>query len=428
MKKKVKAYLSGKGYAVSPSAHRDGEEDKPADVERFITGILGLDTEADRRAFWREAYTTGHSNGRVPRTLDTLFHEVMSRHGDQWSEILLALAVLLGAAYPFWLLARLTAKKISRLRRGTYYERERARRWHLADERVAIRVRRTMNPCPSLNEVRNAWHRVHATRGHEHVLAILHCGGLLEDLEGYVDNHAYVTRGVSGIRGRAPGIKGLFRNRAPDLFADYKNVMRCKALAKKYRQAVGCPDPVPTSAILPVPISVPLSVDRSHAAAPPPSIPSVPSDFAAERSGVQSEPSANPWTGGMIESGGVTFPLLPWLRDVNALSEWMAKHGNTAYLRTQKWLRRPDAIYTEANLLPDDARTEAARILTFGDGTLVAVEAAIALRIDPACVQPESGARVVRTMGGRRVAATPRRVRDWLAGASGLRARGVTAA
>ncbi|MDD6030095.1 MAG: hypothetical protein PUE68_04685, partial [Kiritimatiellae bacterium] len=84
--------------------------------------------------------------------------------------------------------------------------------------------------------------------------------------------------------------------------------------------------------------------------------------------------------------------------------------------------------YTAVHLLPAGAREEAARILSFGEGTLVAVEAAVALRIDPACVGAETGARVRRTAGGRRVPSTPRRVRDWLAGAAGLRARNGEAA
>ncbi|MDD6029776.1 MAG: hypothetical protein PUE68_03060, partial [Kiritimatiellae bacterium] len=300
-------------------------------------------------------------------------------------------------------------KEVARLRRGTYYEKERERRWRLADARVAIRVRRTANPRPSLCAVRDAWRHVHATRGREHALAVLRCGALLEDLEGYVDNHAYVVRGVPGIRGRAPGIKGLFRTEAPDLFDDYKNVMRCKALAKRYRQAVGCPDPVPTAAVLPAP---------------------VPSDFAAERPGAKPEGTgeADPWTGGTVEAGGVAFPLLPCLRDAESLAAWMKAHGNTAYLRTREWLKTPEIAYTAVHLLPAGAREEAARILSFGEGTLVAVEAAVALRIDPACVGADPGARVVRSAGGRRVPSTPRRVRDWLAGAAGLRARNGKAA
>ena len=137
---------------------------------------------------------------------------------------------------------------------------------------------------------------------------------------------------------------------------------------------------------------------------------------------------ADPWTGGTVEAGGVAFPLLPCLRDAESLAAWMKAHGNTAYLRTREWLKTPEIAYTAAHLLPAGAREEAARILSFGEGTLVAVEAAVALRIDPACVGADPGARVVRSAGGRRVPSTPRRVRDWLAGAAGLRARNGEAA
>lgn len=425
MERQVENYLKDRGYAVEASAGRKDAAAEPGYREWFDTRVLGLDTEAYRREFWREAYATGHTIGRVPRTLNTLMYEKGLRRSDLRVAFLVELALLQGAVYPFWILARLLAKEAARLRRGTYYEKERERRWRLADERVAIRVRRTANPRPSLDAVRDAWRHVHATRGREHALAVLRCGALLEDLEGYVDNHAYVTRGVPGIRGRAPGIKGLFREHAPDLYEQYGNVMRCKALAKKYRQAVGCPDPVPTSAVLPAP---PRPAPDLPAPAGPPE--PAPSDFAAERSGAKSEGTdgADPWTGGTVEAGGVAFPVLPCLRDADALAAWMRAHGNTAYLRTREWLRTPEIHYADAHLLPAGAREEAARILSFGEGTLVAVEAAIALRIDPACVAAEPGARVVRSAGGRRAPSTPRRVREWLAGAAGLRARNGAAA
>ena len=421
MRRKVGEYLEERGYAVAPAADRDGAAAEPGYSEWFETKVLGLETEAYRREFWREAYRNGHTIGHVPRTLDALVREISPFPGGR-PAVLLELALLQGAVYPFWVLARLAAREVSRLRRSTYYGRERERRWRLADERVAIRVRRTANPCPALEEVRAAWRLVHATRGRAHALAVLRCGALLEDLEGYVDNHAYVTRGVPGIRGRAPGIKGLFRERAPDLFDQYRSVMRCKALAKKYRQAVGCSDPVPTAAVLPAPSRPAESAAPASAAAP--------SDFAAERPAAKSEGpgGADPWTGGTVEAGGIAFLLLPCLRSADALATWMRAHGNTAYLRTREWLRTPEIPYTAAHLLPADAREEAARILAFGEGTLVAVEAAVALRIDPACVEAEAGARVVRTAGGRRAVSTPRRVREWLAGAAGLRARRGTAA
>ena len=396
MDRQVEAYLKDRGYAVEADAGRTGVGDEPGYSAWFETKVLGIDSEAYRREFWREAHATGHTIGQVPRTLGSLMREKGLRRGDERIAFLVEIALLQGAVYPFWVIGRLLAKEVARLRRGTYYEKERERRWRLADERMAIRVRRTANPRPSLDELRVAWRLVHSTRGREHALAVLRCGALLEDLEGYVDNHAYVVRGVPGIRGRAPGIKGLFRREAPDLFADYGNIMRCKALAKKYRQAVGCPDPVPTMAVLPVP------------AGPP----TAPSGAPAET----------------VEVGGVVFPRLVCLKDAGALSAWMQAHGNTAYLRTREWLDKPEIAYTEAHLLPSDARATAARILSFGQGTLVAVEAAIALRIDPACVAAESGVRAKRTAGGQKAPSTPRRVREWLAGAAGLFARGRSAA
>ncbi|MDD6029249.1 MAG: hypothetical protein PUE68_00315, partial [Kiritimatiellae bacterium] len=259
MDRQVGNYLKDRGYAVEASAGRDGAGAEPRYSEWFETRILGLDTEAYRREFWREAHATGHTIGRVPRTLGTLMREKGLRRGDERAAFLVELALLQGAVYPFWVLGRLLAKEVARLRRGTYYEKERARRWRLADARVAIRVRRTANPRPSLCAVRDAWRHVQATRGREHALAVLRCGALLEDLEGYVDNHAYVVRGVPGIRGRAPGIKGLFAKEAPDLREAYKSVMRCKALAKRYRQACDCSDPIPEEALLPA---------RASAAAP----------------------------------------------------------------------------------------------------------------------------------------------------------------
>ena len=423
MDRQVETYLKDCGYKIGTPQERKSTGTGPVFSEWFNTRVLGLDSESYRREFWHEAYTTGHTIGHVPRTLRTRMYEMGLRRSDERVAFLFELAILQGAAYPFWVLARLITKEVSRLRRSTYYDRERRRRWRLADERVAIRVRRTANPCPSLEEVRAAWNHVHTTRGHEHALAVLRCGALLEDLEGYVDNHAYTTRGVPGIRGRAPGIKGLFRDQAPDLFDAYKNVMRCKSLAKKYRQAVGCPDPVPTVAVLPVPIAPVLSASGS-------------SDFVAERPGANLEGpgwmgmprGADPWDGAMVEAEGIAFPLLPCLQDVDALAAWMRVHGNTAYLCTREWLKTPVIDYKISHLLPSGAQAEAVRILTFGSGSLVAVEAAIALRIDPQCVAADPGVRIKRLAGGRKAPSTPRRIRRWLAAAVGLRTRDGAAA
>ena len=234
-------------------------------------------------------------------------------------------------------------------------------------------------------------------QGDSHALAVLRLGALLEDLECYVDNHAYATRGVPGVRGRAPGIKGLFANEAPDLHEHYKFAMRCKSIAKKYRQACGCLDPVPVDALLPLRME----------------------DFTAERPGVEPHgPETDGRTDGGnvdVDAGQLVFPAYACLRDVSALSAWMRGHGNTAYLRERGI--NADMRFTARRLPGPSARKAAAEILLFGNGTLIALEAAIALRIDPACVaeEPEPHVRMKRPMGGRRAIRPPERVRRWLA-------------
>ena len=416
MDKSVERYLLEHGYDVVREPRvadaSDGGGASPGNYgEWFDERVLGLDSEGYRRAFWREAHATGHTIGHVPRTLDTLLREQCGPRADAQCGFLLAVALLQGGIYPFWLLARLLTREINRLRRGTYYARERERRHRLADERRAIRVRRTVNPRPTLDEIRTAWAFVRSTRGREHSMAVLRLGALLEDLERYVDNHAYVTRGVPGIRGRAPGIKGLFADEAPDLREAYKSVMRCKALAKRYRQACDCADPVPEEALLPVRAST------GEPASPPGD---VSADFAAERSAAKSHgPVA---AVGTRFVGGESFPFLPCLEELGALRTWMVDHGNTAYLRTQSWATRPEGTYSERNLLREASLELAAEILRFGDGTLVALEAAVALRIDPECVTRDAvpDARVRTLLGGRRPLRVAARVRAWLSRWRGL--------
>ena len=411
MDKSVEKYLLEHGHKVvreprDTDAFDDGDGASPGNYgDWFKERVLGLDSEGYRCTFWREVHATGHTIGHVPRTLDTLLREQCGPRADAQCGFLLAVALLQGGIYPFWLLARLLTREINRLRRGTYYARERERRHRLADERRAIRIRRTVNPRPALDEIRTAWTLVRSTRGRDHAMAVLRLGALLEDLERYVDNHAYVTRGVPGIRGRAPGIKGLFADEAPDLRVVYKPVMRCKALAKRYRQACDCADPVPGEALLPV---------RTSAGEPASPPGDVSADFAAERSAAKSNGPVPEV--GTRSAGGVSFPFLPCLAELGALRAWMAEHGNTAYLRTQSWATRPEGTYSERNLLRGASLELAAEILRFGDGTLIALEAAVALRIDPECVarDPVPDAHVRTLLGGRRPLRVAARVRAWL--------------
>lgn len=409
-------YLTRRGYNVerrnAPSKHgvaTHGVPEELADDECFIDWfgrtVLRVDDDAYRRAFWREVFTTGHTIGPLPRTWRGAVRELSGCpfYGNGL-DIWLALFVVMGGTFPFWFLARLLSRRIDHWRRPSYYVRERERRHRLSDARRAVRVRRTVNPKPSLDEIRTALAHVRETatrtrthaggalrQGDSHALAVLRLGALLEDLECYVDNHAYATRGVPGVRGRAPGIKGLFANEAPDIHEHYKFAMRCKSIAKKYRQACGCLDPVPVDALLPLRVG----------------------DFTAERPGV--EPHGPETDGRDADAGKTVFPAYACLRDASTLSDWMRGHGNTAYLRERGI--HADMRFTARQLPGPSARKAATEILLFGNGTLIALEAAIALKIDPACVaeEPEPHVCVKRPMGGRGAIRLPARVRRWLA-------------
>ena len=130
-----------------------------------------------------------------------------------------------------------------RLTRPLYYERENERRRALAAERRRIRKRRTENPCPTREDILDAW--THVREGRE---AMLRFGSLLEDLACYVDHELRLAGGR--IVGRAPGIKGWLRENIPALALRYTTVMRYKAAAKKLRQVVELPAPIPVAAVL----------------------------------------------------------------------------------------------------------------------------------------------------------------------------------
>ena len=131
-----------------------------------------------------------------------------------------------------------------RIKRPLYYERENARRRMLAAERRKVRKCTTSNACPTREEVLDAW--VHAKDSRE---AMLRFGGMMEDLECYVDNSLRFGPGGE-IVGREAGIKGWLQTNIPALYAKYTTVMRYKAAAKKLRQVVELKRPTPVSAIL----------------------------------------------------------------------------------------------------------------------------------------------------------------------------------
>ena len=151
----------------------------------------------------------------------------------------------LWAVAPF--LRRCATEEVNALRRRLvrplYYGRENARRRALAAERRRVLMRRTESPCPTREAILDAW--THAREGRE---AMLRFGSLLEDLACYVDHGLRLAGGR--IVGRAPGIKGWLRENVPALALRYTTVMRYKAAAKKLRQVVELPDPIPVAAVL----------------------------------------------------------------------------------------------------------------------------------------------------------------------------------
>ena len=132
----------------------------------------------------------------------------------------------------------------SLLRRPLYYARERARRQALAEDRRRVGGRRTANPCPTREDILEAW-----TRRRESHEAAVRFGSLVHDLECYVDN-SLLRDGAGAIVGRRGGVKAWLQENIPALRLRYTTVMRYKAMAKKLRQVVGLADPVPAEAVL----------------------------------------------------------------------------------------------------------------------------------------------------------------------------------
>ena len=138
-------------------------------------------------------------------------------------------------------------RDIRRLRRPVYYARETERRRQLAAERRKVKRRRTTAPMPTPEDLRAAW--AHRKDSGE---AMVRLGGLLHDLDCYVDN--CLRFDADGrVVGRNGGIRGWLRACVPELEPKYKTLMRYKAMAVRLRQVTGTEDPVPTAALLDAP-------------------------------------------------------------------------------------------------------------------------------------------------------------------------------
>lgn len=208
-----------------------------------------FDSMEYRRQFWRESYRHGHTIGHMPRTA-VEFTDPHRHPYNEWIAHLLFLMMAMGVSAVVWWLVRAVDSHVRRLRRPTYYEVERERRLALAEERRRIRKRRTTSPCPTPDMLRTAFAQTRASTA-----SMIRFGSMLEDLECYVDNSVVWSETEGRIVGRRGGIRQWLRDNVPDLSGRYKTMMKYKALAKRFRQAVGVSDPVPATAVLPSELS-----------------------------------------------------------------------------------------------------------------------------------------------------------------------------
>ena len=130
------------------------------------------------------------------------------------------------------------------LRRPFYYARETERRRRMAAERRKLNRRYTTAPAPTPEALLAAWEARKESRE-----AMIRLGGMLQDLECYVDNCLKIDES-GAVVGRNGGIRGWIRENLPELTPKYKTLMRYKALAIRLRQATDTRDPTPTSALL----------------------------------------------------------------------------------------------------------------------------------------------------------------------------------
>ena len=217
-------------------------------LDWFHRHVVRVDGVEYRRAYWRLARKYAQTLGDRPRSIESwLFDpkDLPFGRARLWHANVMAYFMAGGASLLLWYIVKFMNGHLRRLRRPTYYQAERERRLGLAAERRRIRRRTTVNPCPTPEMLRKAF--AVALDSNENMIRF---GSMLEDLECYVDNSLILDRETMRIKGRRGGIRRYLEANVPELAARYKTVMRYKALAKRFRQAVGVGDPVPASALL----------------------------------------------------------------------------------------------------------------------------------------------------------------------------------
>lgn len=154
------------------------------------------------------------------------------------------MAVGLSVGSVLWCVLKGVALVLRKVQRPKYYPQERLRRQALARERRRVRRRTTINAAPTPEELLAQWAKVKGAPAE-----MIRFGSMLCDLEAYVDNS--LLRNENGeIVGRNPGIRGWLNANCQPLAVRYKTVMGYKAMAEKFRQAVGLADPYPATLAL----------------------------------------------------------------------------------------------------------------------------------------------------------------------------------
>jgi hypothetical protein len=234
--------MSRRGYSHSPY----WKAKKAPRPDSYVAELLGLYSSHDRKMSRSASYRMGNPYCYVNKGLDS---------GVEIAMLTVAIMLDIGNAMKYEvmrlsdplqrdIMKRELMIELKRLRRPFYYRQENERRRALAAARRKIRRRTTLSPMPTPEHVLCAWkHRKDSKE------AMIRLGGLLQDLECYVDNR--LRLGEDGIvRGRNGGIRGWLRDNLPELMPKYKTLMRYKAMAIALRQATGTKDPCPTERLL----------------------------------------------------------------------------------------------------------------------------------------------------------------------------------
>ena len=246
MDKTIKRHLARKRIILAKRSDEPMSftERAPDFFRWFQEDVMGFDSYEYRKEFWQKARRKGYTIGHMPYTLEDRL-----RNSGRRSEIVLfdalCISLLMGGSFAIWLIRRKIDQHLHHLRRPSYYESEQLRRRGLSQERRRIRRRTTISPRPTADQLRDAF--LHARESAANMIKL---GAIMEDLECYIDNSLVFGEG-GRIIARKGGIRRYIQSEIPDLYKSYKTLMRYKALAKKFRQAIGISDPIPASSVLP---------------------------------------------------------------------------------------------------------------------------------------------------------------------------------